>query len=799
MMEKKVTLTVMPGSFEQGLPVLLRIKSNAEPLQEFGKLPKTQTIVKLFNQWQSDYRDLIKTNFRIKSLQNHLTHLSYRQIGDDLSQGINDWLNMPDQHWQGIRDALVKNLNKADDILVVIETENLLIRQLPWHLWDLFVECTSVEVTLSLPNYQISKKPAIPLNEQVKILAILGKSKDLDLEADQAILNQLPKARTTFLVNPQKEEINNQLWDHQWHILFFAGHSFSQADGTSGQIYINQNSSLSLGELKNGLRAAIEKGLQLAIFNSCDGLGLARELASLHIPLIIIMREPVPDLVAQEFLKHFLKAFSQGKSLYLAVREARARLQGLELEYPCASWLPVICHNPDIQAPTWSELCGNVNRVSTPVNTQPQKRKMLPTQRLLQAVFLISALATTSLVVGTRYLGWLQPWELWAFDQLQRRRPEEAQDQRILVVGITDDDLKLLEEQEQTKKGSLSDSALALLLKKLEQNKVRAIGLDIYHDFRTRNIPIVIGQKLGRAQTISLSEFMRQDNKLFAICKASDAEASNSGIFPPVEIPSKRLAFSDIHTDPNDILRRYLLEMKPRAGSPCNAKLSLSLKLALYYLETLKSPIHYKLNDLKELEIGGVPLKRLLPHTGVYHTVDTWGYQTLLNYRSYHQSPLTAVAQVSLTQMLSREVGFDDIRGKIVLIGVTSPNARDYTGTPYSSGEDDSKKMPGVVAQAQMISQILSAVLDARPLLWFWPAWGDILWISVWSLWGGLLGWKLRQPLVLILLLTVSGGVLCASCFHFLSSDGYWVPLVPSALVLIVTSSTMILLRVSSF
>jgi cysteine sulfinate desulfinase/cysteine desulfurase-like protein len=39
------------------------------------------------------------------------------------------------------------------------------------------------------------------------------------------------------------------------------------------------------------------------------------------------MREPVPDIVAQEFLKHFLVAFSSGQSLHLAVREARQRLE----------------------------------------------------------------------------------------------------------------------------------------------------------------------------------------------------------------------------------------------------------------------------------------------------------------------------------------------------------------------------------------------------------------------------------------------------------------------------------------
>ena len=35
-----------------------------------------------------------------------------------------------------------------------------------------------------------------------------------------------------------------------------------------------------MGELKEGLKRSVAKRLQLAIFNSCDGLGLVRELAA---------------------------------------------------------------------------------------------------------------------------------------------------------------------------------------------------------------------------------------------------------------------------------------------------------------------------------------------------------------------------------------------------------------------------------------------------------------------------------------------------------------------------------------
>ncbi|WP_226889105.1 hypothetical protein [Nostoc sp. MG11] len=36
--------------------------------------------------------------------------------------------------------------------------------------------------------------------------------------------------------------------------------------------------------------------------------------------------------------------------------------------------------------------------------------------------------------------GGLQTWELQAFDQLMRSRPQEKQDSRLLIVTVTEDD-----------------------------------------------------------------------------------------------------------------------------------------------------------------------------------------------------------------------------------------------------------------------------------------------------------------------------------------------------------------------
>ena len=133
------------------------------------------------------------------------------------------------------------------------------------------------------------------------------------------------------------------------------GHSKSSDDGSSGSIKINSTERLSLSDLKNALKSAIKKGLKLAIFNSCDGLGLVGDLRDLYLPHTIVMREPVPDEVARQFLQYFLEDFSQGHSLYLAVRNSRQRLEWMEDKFPCASWLPEFCHIPAARPFVWAK------------------------------------------------------------------------------------------------------------------------------------------------------------------------------------------------------------------------------------------------------------------------------------------------------------------------------------------------------------------------------------------------------------------------------------------------------------
>jgi len=372
----------------------------------------------------------------------------------------------------------------------------------------------------------------------------------------------------------------------------------------------------------------------------------------------------------------------------------------------------------------------------------------------------------------------LQALELRAFDQLLRLRPAEGPDPRLLVVTVTEADIQA---QKERGPGSLSDRALTQLLEKLEQYQPRVIGLDIYRDF-----------PVGPAQ-VELAMHLQQSDRLVAVCKVSAPEADDPGVSPPPEVPPERLGFSDVVPDgETNIVRRQLLGLTPPPASSCFTEYALSLQLALHYLAA--EGIQAQVTPKGNLQLKNVVFKQLAAHVGGYQKADTKGYQVLLNYRPY-RSPEDIALQVTLGDILNNRLTPDAVQAlkeRIVLIGVTAPSYGDYWSTPYSAHQPPSQKqLPGVFLQAQMVSQILSAVLDQRPLLWVWPPWGEALWIWIWSLVGGILSWGFRP----LLRLGASGGAALAAlyllCFALLTQGG-WVPLVPAALALVATGAGVV-------
>ena len=381
---------------------------------------------------------------------------------------------------------------------------------------------------------------------------------------------------------------------------------------------------------------------------------------------------------------------------------------------------------------------------------------------------LVASAAVTALVLGLRHLDVLETWELGTYDQNLRWRDafkeltntKEEPDPRLLLVTVTEEDIQA------QKQYPLSDAVVARVLTKLEQYEPAAIGLDIYRD-----IPVQPGHE-------AFATLMKNSDRIFAVCKSP--EVTSPGTPPPPSAPSNRVGFSDIPVDPGGPLRRGLLWLDPSAGSRCTSKLSISFQLALKYLE--KKGINPKTVNDNELQLGSTIIKRLPGDAGGYNAMDNGGNQVLLNYRS----PTSVAQEITLTDVLQDKLKPEWVKDRIVLIGVTASSIDDAFYTPFSAGMRRNQKMPGVVIHAQLISQILASVLDGRSLFWFWPEWGETLWIWGWSLCGGVLAWRLRSPERVLL---AEGGALVVllgtSWVLFLQAG--WIPIVAPAFSLVAT------------
>ncbi|MBD2019440.1 CHASE2 domain-containing protein, partial [Leptolyngbya sp. FACHB-36] len=325
--------------------------------------------------------------------------------------------------------------------------------------------------------------------------------------------------------------------------------------------------------------------------------------------------------------------------------------------------------------------------------------------RFLRHPTIVSSLLITSVIFGIRQLSGLQSLELLTFDQMTRWRPDAGPDSRLLIVTITEEDIR------QQNRWPLSDESVAQLLATLQQYRPRAIGLDLYRD---------VPHPPGNA---ALLEQLRRPNVISIQLLES---AGAGGVSPPRGVPETQIGFSDFLVDPDATIRRNFLF----AATKTERWFSFSLRSSLRYLAADNQQLQVTPTSL---QIGTAVFTPLTRTSGGYEALDDRGYQVLLNYRS----AANVARQVTLTQVLSSTIPADWVTDKLVLIGTTAPSAKDLFLTPHNFASDRSPSMPGVLVHAQMASQILSVVLDGQPLVWFWSEAGELGWIWAWSIVGG--------------------------------------------------------------
>ena len=352
----RVRLAMSDGqinSLDGYLPALPSPLEASKPQLEFSDYRQSA-----YSQWQFSYSQLeavrqVSSRINLKKIiaDSEAREISFEQK-QSVVRSLNEWLNSQYSDWQPLRDELIAVLSHlqktGQEVRLFLDTEHSQLRRLPWQEWDLFkTRFPRAEVSIRL---QTSRTRILPIrqNYKVKILAVIGKNDGINTEFDEEVIQALAQknARVTFLKQLTREELSQTLREEKgYHLFIFSGHSSSHPDGTIGRIELNDRDSISIEEFKSSFGKAIKQGLQLAIFNSCDGLGLAHQLAELGLPRSIVMREPIPDEVAVKFLKYFFEEFTNNKSLFDSIHFSRERLieYGFEKSYPGVSWLPTLC------------------------------------------------------------------------------------------------------------------------------------------------------------------------------------------------------------------------------------------------------------------------------------------------------------------------------------------------------------------------------------------------------------------------------------------------------------------------
>ena len=373
------------------------------------------------------------------------------------------------------RDTGDERLGVVDVFITCHPTE---LEYLPWEAWEIGNELATANC-IRIARYpdQVRAEVMQPRKNRrnrLRVLAIMGDDTGLDFKADREAVKRLaPVADVEYLgYKPQdpgqdlKHQIAEALDDDRgWDVLFFAGHSL-ESDVMGGELSIAPGVRISIKELAPHLQRAREYGLQLAVFNSCSGLSIANATLDLGLTQVAIMREPIHNSVAQEFLVQLLKQLAAGQDSHDAVRNASQFLK-LEktLTYPSVHLVPSFFRHPDTQL-------FRVEKKSL----KQKLSNLLPTPQ--QAI----ALATIALASLTPWVESTLLDERTYIQALYRDITQQVPDDQqppVLLVHI---------DRESIFRSTMSDpvpmdrSYLASLLDQLRERSAPVIGIDYLLD-----------------------------------------------------------------------------------------------------------------------------------------------------------------------------------------------------------------------------------------------------------------------------------------------------------------------------
>lgn len=388
-----------------------------------------------------------------------------------------------------------------------------------------------------------------------------------------------------------------------------------------------------------------------------------------------------------------------------------------------------------------------------------------PEWRALAVCLLLGHLTLISLLALWR-LGALQALELLAYDHGLRWSALTSPDDRIVVIGETETDLRRWGYP-------LSDGVLAQALERLAEGRPRVIGVDKYRDLPTPP---------GSA---SLDQLLRGRQEIIWVTKFGKFTAHDPAIAPPAALAdTDQTGFSDVLLDEDGQVRRGLLFLDHGQETAT----AFALAVVLRYLQAQQivpqpDPDHPEL-----LRLGAITIPPLAANTGSYVGADAAGYQYLLDYRGR----ISAIQLYTLSDLLQGRLSAAQLTDKIVLLGGIAESLRDEFQIPVrhfladAPAGDASGRIAGVLLHALQVNQLLRFALAGDAPIRGLSDSAETGWLWLWCLIGIGLALGRRRFRWMLLLMSVALAAL-AGVWQLAFLQQLWLPLIAPALGLTIT------------
>lgn len=348
-----------------------------------AEVPFPPVLMDIYQQWRKAYIQFYQTqiSFNVEETENNFRGKSAgsgsispstdwkRRLSDAenrLRYDFNQWLRSHQLYEIRAKIAEFCRKNSPEGVIEIgLICGSTDLAKLPWEAWEIGAEfaISNPLRIYRIPSNITAHSVQTYQRYRSRILAIIGQDGRSNFQQDladiKAKLEPLAEVETVGWkpgqsISELETEIKQAITDEKgWDILFFAGHS-NETQQTGGELGIAPGQFIQIQDITHQLEIAKNKGLQFALFNSCNGLSIAETLISLGLSQVAVMREPIHNQVSQEFLLQFLQNLADYKNVEESLT---ATCHFLKVEksftYPSAYLIPSLFRHPNSQ---WFQL-----------------------------------------------------------------------------------------------------------------------------------------------------------------------------------------------------------------------------------------------------------------------------------------------------------------------------------------------------------------------------------------------------------------------------------------------------------